>query len=101
MKLLSDRVKIELLPEEDQFSKSGLYLAPNPNTGRRHNYNKGRVISVGQGRNVNGNIVTMSVKEGDIIIYPVGPYKEYNEDDPTKIYHIIYETDVYAVLEDD
>ena len=99
MKLLSDRVKVEVLPEKTKFSKTGLLMVANPNTGFMENYFRGKVVSTGNGRNINGKIVPMTVKEGDIVIYPISDCKVYKEE--KKSHHIIYETDIYAVLEED
>jgi len=97
MRMLSDRIKVEIIPEEE-LSKGGLYIAPNQVTGMRNNYYKGKVLKVGNGRtSKNGNVIPITVKEGDTIIYPIGPYKRYTDEE--KDYHLIYETDVYAILD--
>lgn len=99
MKLLSDRVKVEILPEKNKTTKSGILMVANPNTGFKENYFRGKVVLTGAGRNINGNIQKMSVKKGDIVMYPLNDYKIYNEG--KKRFHIIYETDIYGTLEDE
>ena len=97
MKLLSDRVKIEIIPEQE-ISEGGLYMGVNQVTGMRHNYFRGKVIEVGIGRTTSeGKHIPMNVKVGDIVIYPLGTYKRYDHEE--KDYHIIYETDIYGILE--
>ena len=98
MKLLSDRVKVEVLPEKTVMA-GDIYIAPNPLTGYRENYFRGKVIQTGKGRNIHCNIIPVSVKKDDIVMYPLSDYKAYKE--KGKTYHIIYETDIYAVLEED
>lgn len=98
MKLLSDRVQVEILPEKEVISDSGLYIAPNPITGYRENYFRGKVLNTGNGRNIHGKIIPMSVKKGDVVIYPLSNYQLHK--DGKKVYHIIYESDIYATLEE-
>jgi len=99
MQLLSDRVQVEILPEKEVVSKTGLYIAPNPVTGYRENYFRGKVLNTGNGRNVHGNIIPMTVKKGDIVMYPLTEYKLHK--DGKHCYHIIYETDIFAILTED
>lgn len=99
MKLLSDRVKIELIQEQEVISKGGLVIPPNPNTGFRENFFRGKVIEVGEGRNIHGKIVPTTVKEGDMVMYPLSKYPLYNGEETGTYYHIVYETDILAILD--
>lgn len=97
MKLLSDRVKVEIIPEEE-YSESGLFIAPNPTTGMRNNFYRGKVIEVGEGRrSTDGTLIPTTVKVGDVVVYPLGPYKRYDHEE--KDYHLILETDIYGIEE--
>jgi len=99
MKLLSDRVKIEIIPEVE-ISNGGLFMAKNSVTGLRNNYRKGKVIDVGRGRtSKDGTIIPMDVKVGDIVMYPIGTFKVHN--DEKNEYHLIFESDIYAILEEE
>jgi co-chaperonin GroES (HSP10) len=95
--MLNDRVQVEILPEDEYVN--GLYVAPNPATGMRNNYNRGKVLSAGNGRIVNDKRIPMTVKVGDIVMYSLGPREKYKNDDE-KYYHIIPETDIWAILEE-
>lgn len=95
MKLLSDRVKVKLIPEEETIN--GIHIAPNPVTGLRNNYHKGKVVEIGKGKIVDGKLIPMTVKKGDIVIYPPAPIVKYKDEDGS-YYSILFETDIWAVI---
>ena len=96
MKLVNGRIKIEVYPEAEV--ENGLYVAPNQTTGRRFNYFRGKVVSVGVGRKcINGTEIKPTVKVDDEVIYPFGGW--YTQKEDNKMYHIIFETDMWAIVE--
>jgi len=100
MKLMSDRVLVEDIPEEEK-TKGGIYMPSNPVTGQvgyTRNYRIGKVIDVGSGRVLdNGMKIEMEVKIGDVVMFPHMIGKEVEEDG--KDYLVLFETDIWAVLE--
>ena len=102
MKMMEDRLKVQIIKDEEK-SAGGIYrVDSNPITGTRHNYFKGIVMEAGKGRKDNkGNLMPMTVKVGDTIIYPTNHYTKYDTDDLQNKFHIIPETDVYAILTDE
>lgn len=96
---MSDRILVEIIPEEDK--QGSLYVAPNPHTQRVNNYYKGKVIATGNGRMINNKVIKMNVKVGDVVMYPVGSYLTERDYEKGKLYHYLFETDIWAILEGD
>jgi len=100
MKLMSDRLQVEDIPEEEK-TKGGIIIPTNPVSGQvgyNRNYRVGKVINTGKGRLAqNGELIPVTVNIGDVVLYPHMVGKEVEEDG--KPYLILFETDVWAVLE--
>ncbi|MDP3764523.1 MAG: co-chaperone GroES [bacterium] len=93
IKPLSDRVLIEPMTKEEK-TKSGIYL---PDTVDKERPEQGRVLAVGPGKVDDGEIIKMSVKKGDVVLFTkYGP----NEIKVAgKTYLIAREDDILAILE--
>jgi chaperonin GroES len=94
LKPLSSHILIEPL-EEEKVSKGGIVL---PDTVEKEKPVKGKIIATGPGKiNENGEVVKMSVKVGDIVLF-----KKYGPDEfeiEGKKYLIGDEDDVLATIE--
>ena len=94
IKPISDRVFLESI-EEDRMTKSGIVL---PDSAEKERPVKGRVVAVGEGkRNDRGDIMRMSVKVGDVVLF-----KKYGPDEielEGKKYLVAEEGDILAILE--
>lgn len=65
---LFDRIVFKELIEEEEVSEGGVILAPAYNM-EEQELSKGVVVSVGPGRVVDKELVPMTVKVGDTIVY--------------------------------
>ena len=93
-KPLSNHLFIEPI-EEEKTTKSGIVL---PETMEKEKPIKGKIIAVGPGkRNEKGEIIQMSVKIGDVVLF-----KKYGPDEievDQKKYLVGDEEDVLAIIE--
>lgn len=94
IKPIADRVI--LLPiEENRMTKSGIVL---PDSAEKERPIKGRVLAVGVGkRNDRGDVMHMSVKVGDVVLF-----KKYGPDEielDGKKYLVAEESDILAIIE--
>lgn len=94
LKPLSNHVIVKAAAQEE-ITKSGIVL---PGSSEKDRPEKGEVIAVGAGKiNDNGQLMSMSVKVGDQVIF-----KKYSPDE-IKIdgeeYLILNESDIVAILE--
>jgi len=94
LKPLSNHLFIEPI-EEEKTTKSGIVLPENVD---REKPIKGKIIAVGPGkRNEKGEIIPMSVKVGDVVLF-----KKYGPDEieiEGKKYLVGDEDDILAILE--
>ena len=94
LKPLSNHIFIEPL-EEEKITASGIVL---PETADKEKPIKGKIIAVGSGKiNDKGEIIPMSVKEGDMVLF-----KKYGPDEieiEGKKYLVGDEDDILAILE--
>jgi len=92
LKPLGDRVIVKPIEQESK-TKSGIII---PDTAKEKSQ-RGKVLAVGTGRYADGQIVPMSVKVGDTVLY-----KEYAGDefklDGTEVM-ILKEEDIIAIVE--
>ena len=93
IKPIADRVVVEAAPAEEKTA-SGIYI---PDTAKEKPQ-EGTVVAVGPGKyaEVTGNLVPLSVKVGDVVLY--GKYGGTEITYEGKEYLIMRETDLYAVL---
>ncbi|MEK7212456.1 MAG: co-chaperone GroES [Patescibacteria group bacterium] len=93
-KPLSNHLFLEAL-EEEKTTKSGIVL---PETAEKEKPTRGKVIAVGPGKHDDkGNLVPMSVKVGDTVLF-----KKYGPDEVEfdgKKYLVGDEDDVLAIIE--
>ena len=93
-KPLSNHLFIEPI-EEEKTTKSGIVL---PETMEKEKPIKGKIIAVGPGkRNEKGEIIQMSVKIGDVVLF-----KKYGPDEieiEDKKYLVGDEDDILAIIE--
>ena len=88
---LADRVVVKSLEEHDRTS-SGLYI---PDTAREKPQ-QGEIIAVGAGRYDDGELIPMSVKVGDRVLY--GKYNGTEVTLDGHPYIILRESDVLALI---
>ncbi|CAM4256918.1 co-chaperone GroES [Pedobacter sp. MC2016-15] len=93
IKPIADRVVVEAAPAEEKTA-SGIYI---PDTAKEKPQ-QGTVVAVGPGKfaEQTGNLVPLSVKVGDVVLY--GKYGGTEITYEGKEYLIMRETDLYAVL---
>ncbi len=94
IKPLSNHVFIEPV-QEDKITKTGIVL---PDSAEKEKPIKGKVIAVGNGKkNERGEIIPMSVKVGDLVLF-----KKYGPDEleiDGKKYLVGSEEDILAIVE--
>lgn len=92
LKPLADRVIVKPI-EESEATVSGIIL---PDTVDKEKPEKGEVVAVGPGRYDDGQLVPMSLKVGDKVVF-----KKYSPDE-VKVgdveYLILSESDILAVI---
>jgi chaperonin GroES len=93
LKPLGDRLVIEPSEDETEMSAGGIYI---PDTAKEKPQ-KGTVVAAGPGRTTDeGNVVAMTVSNGDTVIYSKYAGTEYVEDGTE--YLIVRESDVLATV---
>jgi len=94
IKPLSNHVFLEPV-EEEKTTKSGIFI---PDTAEKEKPIKGKILAVGPGKaDDNGNIIPMSVKIGDMVLF-----KKYGPDEieiSGKKYLVGDEDDILAIIE--
>ena len=93
IKPLGDRVVVEAAPAETKTA-SGIYIPETAQEKPQH----GTIVAVGPGKYAEqtGNLIPLSVKEGDKVLYGKFSGQEINIDG--KDYLIMRESDIYVVL---
>ncbi len=93
-KPLSNHIFLEPL-EDEKVTKSGIVL---PETASKERPTRGKVLAIGEGkRNEKGEIIPMSVKVGDTVLF-----KKYGPDEieiEGKKYLVGEEEDVLAIIQ--
>lgn len=89
---LADRVVVKPLPK-DEVSASGIII---PDSAKQEAPSKGTVVAVGAGRYDDGDLLPMTVKVGDTILFSKYGYDEVKIADQD--YYILAESSVLAVL---
>jgi len=92
IKPLQDRVLIEALKAE--VKRGGIIV---PDTATKERPEQGKVIAVGEGRMVDGKLVKLVVKKGDVVLFTKYGPSEIKIDD--KEYLIAKEEDILAIIE--
>ena len=94
IKPLADRVLIEPISVEEK-TKSGIII---PDTIDKEKSEQGKVVAVGPGKlNEKGELVSMNIKKGDIVLFTKYGPNEIKIDN--KEYLIAREEDILAILE--
>ena len=94
LKPLSNHIFIEPI-EEEKTTKSGIVI---PETVDKEKPIKGKIIAVGPGKkNEKGEIIPMSVKVGDVVLFKKYGPDEIEIDD--KKYLVGEEDDILAIIE--
>jgi chaperonin GroES len=92
IKPLGDKVFIKPLSTEDTTTPSGIII---PDTVEQKQTDRGKVVAVGDGKyDDNGNLIPMSVKKGDIVMFQWGDKMEYEGEE----YFIVNEGNILAVI---
>lgn len=86
-----DNVIVVVMDEKEKIS-GGIIVTVNPLTTP---YSTGKVVKVGHGYKVDGKLVPLQVKEGDIVLYRKGANLEI--DDDGKSYQILSENTIFAI----
>ncbi|MBP9816936.1 MAG: co-chaperone GroES [Candidatus Pacebacteria bacterium] len=90
---LSDRVVVRPLSASETVSASGIII---PDTVNKEKPEQGTVVAVGPGKYDDGDLVPMTVKKGDVVLF-----SKYGFDD-VKIdgeeYYIISEANILAII---
>jgi chaperonin GroES len=94
LKMLGDRVLVKAI-EEDQTRESGLVI---PDVAREKPQ-KGVVIAVGPGRYERGQLIPMTLAEGDPVLYTRYGGSEIRVNDEDLL--VLREQDILAVLTDE
>ncbi len=92
IKPLGDRVLIEIMDEEDE--KVGSIYVPDTAKERPQ---QGKIVAVGEGKRDGKDIIPMTVKVGDTVLY--GKYAGTEVKHDGKEYLILSESDIYAILD--
>ena len=92
IKPLRDQVLLEPLKEERK--KGGIIL---PETVQKERPEKAKVVAVGPGKVVDGKLVPVDLKKGDVVLFTKYGPNEIKVDD--KEYLIAREEDILAVIE--
>lgn len=97
IKPLGDRVLLEPYSDKQEKGKTetGIYI---PDTAEKERSEKGKVAAVGPGKmNKNGEIMPLSVKTGQIVLFSKYSPTEIKVDN--KEYLIVKEEDILAIIE--
>lgn len=89
---LGDRIILEEVKDVQEKTASGIYL---PDSAQGKETKKGRVVAVGAGRYEDGDLIPMSVKVGDTVLYGWGDKVKV---DGTE-YVIVRESEVTAIVQ--
>jgi chaperonin GroES len=89
---LGDRVIIEEVMDTTEKTASGIYL---PESAQDKETKKGKVVAVGAGRYEDGDLIPMSVKVGDTVIYGWGDKVKLNGTE----YVIVRENEITAIIQ--
>jgi chaperonin GroES len=93
LKPLGDRIVIEVVEENEQKTKGGLYI---PDTAKEKSQ-RGKVVAVGSGRTLDsGSKVAVEVKVGDVVYFAKYGGTEVNVEGVD--YTILSERDILAVI---
>lgn len=92
IKPLGDRVLIEILEEE--LEKVGNLYVPDT---AKEKPQQGKIVAVGEGKRDGKEIIPMTVKVGDKVLY--GKYSGTEVKEDSKDYLIVSESDILAVIE--
>jgi chaperonin GroES len=91
---LGDRVVVKPLEaKEEQVLASGIII---PGTADKEKPSKGKVVAVGPGRYEDGELVPMSVKPGQTVLFSKYGYDEVKMDGED--YFILAESQILAVI---
>ena len=91
IKPLSDRVLIEMM--EDEVEKVGSLYVPDT---AKEKPQQGKIIAAGPGKRDGKDLIPMSVKAGDIVLY--GKYSGTEVKHDGKDYLIVSESDILAIV---
>lgn len=92
IKPLGDKVLIKPSSEEDTKSPSGIII---PDTVDKKQTDRGIVVAIGEGRyDNNGNLIPMSIKKDDKVLYQWGDKIEYGGEE----YYLVSESNILAII---
>ena len=89
---LADRVVISEIDQTETQTASGIYLPDSAS--QKQGAKKGKVVSVGKGKYDNGELLPMSVKKGDVVLFSWGEQVEIDK----KSYFIVKESEISAII---
>lgn len=92
IKPIGDRIVIKYISDELKQNSSGIII---PDTVDKKQTDRGKVVAVGEGKyDNNGNLIPMSIKKGDIVIFQWGDKIEHEGEE----YFIVNEGNILAVI---
>lgn len=94
MKIKPLRDQVVLEPLRQEHKKGGIIL---PDTVHKERPEQARVIAVGPGKFVDGKLMPVSVKKGDVVLFTKYGPNEIKVDE--KEYLIAREEDILAIIE--
>ena len=93
----SDRVLVRPFPEDEiKCSKGNHYGIIIPDTVSKEKSAQGKVLAVGEGKWVDGKLVPIRIKVGDVVIFSKYGYDEVEQDDEEL--YLLKEDNILAVI---
>ncbi len=93
IKPIGDKILIEAIEEEEVQKVGSLYV---PDSAQEKS-NQAKVVAVGEGYKDGKDLIPLSVKAGDVVLYSKYAGTELKYED--KDYLIISESDIFAVID--
>lgn len=91
---LGDRIVVKPIEAMDERSPSGIII---PDSARKEKPERGIVVAVGVGkRNERGDVLAMSIKVGDTVMFSKYGYDEVKIDEEE--YYIVSEPNILAII---
>jgi chaperonin GroES len=89
---LGNRVLIEEIDIKEKTTLAGIIIPESAD--KDHEMRQGKVISVGEGKIIDGKRISMTVKKGDVVLYSWGDNIKINN----KKYIIVSEDNISAII---
>lgn len=90
---LADRVVVRPFAEESSLRPSGIYI---PETAEKERPSQGTVVAAGPGAHQDGDLIPMSVKVGDVVMFSKYGYDEVKV--AGEEYYIVKEENILGII---